>query len=110
VIDFVMTPEGKRVTKLTRTKSVTESAPAWSPDGSYLAFVACRECTTSDLYVMNADGSGVTRVTEDAALDGGSAWSPDGKTLAYHSDATGQWSEQAAFVPALLRAEISQSC
>jgi len=96
---FVVTPEGKGVTNLTRTKSVTDSAPAWSPDGGYLAFVACRECTTSDLCVMNADGSGVTRVTEDAALDGGPAWSPDGRTLAYHSDATGQWSEQAGFVP-----------
>ena len=50
-------------------------APAWSPDGSRLAFAA-----DSGIYLANADGSGVVRL-----IAGGSepAWSPDGRRIAF---------------------------
>lgn len=83
---YVMNPDGSDVRNLTGTDNVFESAPAWSPDGSRIAFVACTECTTPDIYVMNADGTGVTRLTDDAALDDAPAWSPDGTQIVYHSD------------------------
>ncbi len=64
-------------------------APAWSPDGAQTAFVSDRdrEAGIYDLYVMpapgpqaqvNADSSGVTRLTDDEAIDYSPAWSPDG--------------------------------
>ncbi len=35
---------------------------------------------------MNADGSGVTRLTNNADADRHPAWSPDGAKIAFHSD------------------------
>ena len=35
--------------------------------------------------MMNADGSGVTRLTYNDAVDSSPAWSPDGRRIAFHS-------------------------
>lgn len=40
---------------------------------------------------MNADGSGLKRLTNDAAHDGLPTWSPDGKSLAFVSNSGGAW-------------------
>ena len=37
----------------------------------------------SDIYVMNADGSGVRNLTRSAAPERGSTWSPDGRKIAF---------------------------
>lgn len=61
--------------------------PAWSPDGSQIAFISARfpEADLSsirDVYVVNADGKNLRRITnQDAALSSPS-WSPDGKWIA----------------------------
>jgi Tol biopolymer transport system component len=71
-----------------------DDAPAWSPDGRRIAFVSNRaesapclfhDCTgsTNELYVMDADGSDVTRLTETPHDEGGPAWSPDGTRILY---------------------------
>ena len=39
-----------------------------------------------DLYVMNADGTGLTRLTGWEGYDGDPVWSPDGTMLAFASD------------------------
>jgi Tol biopolymer transport system component len=96
---FVMNEDGSGVRNITGTERVYESSPTWSPDGRRLAYVACTECTTSDLYVMNADGGKVTRLTRDDALDGAPAWSPDGTRIAYQADATGTYSEDEGYIP-----------
>lgn len=72
------------------------SEPAWSPDGSSLAFVSygdrlgetCfHDCLPStEIYVVEADGSHSKRLTRDAANDQSPAWSPDGKRIAFVSD------------------------
>jgi Tol biopolymer transport system component len=49
-------------------------APAWSPDGTQLAFVSTRD-GNEEIYVMKADGTSVTRLTDDPADDGEPAWS-----------------------------------
>jgi Tol biopolymer transport system component len=58
-------------------------APALSPDGKQVAFVALNE-----LYVMTI-GSAPVALTHDSFYKQGPAWSPDGKTLAYVSDRDG---------------------
>ena len=44
-----------------------------------------------EIYVMNADGSGITRLTNNAARDGFPAWSPDGTKIAFVSDRDGNF-------------------
>ncbi|MFO7321730.1 MAG: hypothetical protein DIU68_008370 [Chloroflexota bacterium] len=59
--------------------------PAWSPDGSQIAFNANLDGTL-DIYVMNVDGTGLRRLTNDAAADGPPLWSPDGSQIAFWSE------------------------
>jgi len=58
-------------------------APALSPDGKHVAFVALNQ-----LYIMPIGGKPVA-LTHDTFYKQGPTWSPDGKTLAYISDRDG---------------------
>ena len=63
---------------------------AWSPDGSRLIF-SDNFCATTeaDLFVMNADGSGVTQVTDSPENELSKSWSPRGdKVVADFSTVT----------------------
>ncbi|MFW6097559.1 MAG: fibronectin type III domain-containing protein, partial [Chloroflexota bacterium] len=42
-----------------------------------------------DIYGMNADGSGLTNLSNSNASDNGASWSPDGRRLVFHSDREG---------------------
>jgi len=59
--------------------------PAWSPDGSQIAF-SSRRSGTSHVYVMNADGTGTRRLTTGKKNDSHPTWSPDGTRLAFERD------------------------
>jgi TolB protein len=50
-------------------------APAWSPDGGRIAFIGDRD-GNDQLYVMNADGSGLVRLTRGQADKDAPAWRP----------------------------------
>lgn len=62
--------------------------PTWSPDGTQIAFHSSRD-GNKEIYVMNADGSGLTRLTDNAASDLRPAWSPDGTRIAFSSNRDG---------------------
>ena len=53
--------------------SVTDAQPHWSPDGAKLLVTSDRDApgTNFEVYVMNANGTGVTRLTTDPAGDSG---------------------------------------
>ena len=53
-----------------------------------LAFVSERD-GNSEIYVINVDGTGLLRLTDNAAHDLDPAWSPDGKRIAFASDRAG---------------------
>jgi Tol biopolymer transport system component len=59
-------------------------SPAWSPDGRLIAFVAIGP-DRSEIAVMNADGSGVRRLTTNrhGVFDEEPTWSPDGRTIVF---------------------------
>jgi Tol biopolymer transport system component len=65
--------------------TIRDNSPSWSPDGTEIAFNRRPvNLVPGGIYVMNADGTGVTRpivtLGEDRFL--GDAWSPDGATIA----------------------------
>jgi TolB protein len=81
--------ERSNLAQFTKLSADTASAsePAFAPDGSRIAFVALRD-GNAEIYVMNADGSGSTRVTNDPLTDGRPSFTPDGQTIVFHSSRT----------------------
>lgn len=63
------------------TNIVADTEPAFSPDGSRIAFTR-----SNDIWVMNADGSGEVAVTGLEGPDSAPAWSPDGTQIVYVSN------------------------
>ncbi len=56
------------------------ASPTVSPDGRRIAFMSDR-ASSGDVYVANADGSDVRRITSDGGHHGRAYWSPDGQHL-----------------------------
>jgi Tol biopolymer transport system component len=93
---FVMSVDGTNLRPLTTTG--TDYDPHWSPDGTQIAFTrqeivksAGQRVATSDIFLMNADGDDVRRLT-----DGGSRstnlnphWAPDASKIVYVGGVTG---------------------
>ena len=75
-----------QLTKLT-PDTTSASDPAFSPDGSRIAFVSQRD-GNAEIYVMNADGTGATRLTNDPQPDGRPGFTPDGQSVVFHSART----------------------
>ncbi len=61
------------------------TTPAWSPDGKALVFTGY-DGGISDLFVVNADGTNLRRLTNDRYADLQPSWSPDGRTIAFATD------------------------
>jgi len=68
----------------------TATRPAVSPDGQTIAFMSRRDGNW-EIYRMQLDGSGLRRLTENAANDGLPVWSPDGRSIAFASNRGGPW-------------------
>jgi hypothetical protein len=78
----------KTIVPVTPGVAVGAAEPAWSPDGTKLAY-ASKIGGTGGIQIVNANGTGVTRVTTDSA-DGEPTWSPDGTKLAFIHVSTGR--------------------
>ncbi len=76
---------------LRRASADTGSAadPSISPDGSRIAFVSTRD-GNPEIYVMDADGSNLARVTNDPQADGRPVFTPDGAGLVFQSTRSGK--------------------
>ncbi|HEY7030105.1 MAG TPA: hypothetical protein VH482_02195 [Thermomicrobiales bacterium] len=70
--------------------AVPAEAPAWSPDRTKIAFFSPSPGTvdSSTLYVIGADGTGLRKLADFAAMDWWPAWSPDGTKIAFTSSAS----------------------
>jgi TolB protein len=82
--------QGKHEHRLTKEKGNPASPeglffqtdPAWSPDGTRIAFSSRRE-GTSHIYVMGWDGKNARRLTSGTMSDEHPSWSPDGKRILF---------------------------
>lgn len=93
----LVAPGGGEIVRVMQPGDLWESQPAWSPDGTQLAFVG--QLDTASLYVVNANGTGLRNLIPslpagvDAAPDTmpGPAWSPDGLRLLFTYGPNGIW-------------------
>lgn len=82
---WVTDTRGRASQRLTHD-TVVDSSPAWSFDGSKIVFVRGgnpdwvfvppQKRSTAEIYVMNADGTGITRLTHNKVGEGSPAWQP----------------------------------
>ena len=80
---FRMDPDGGNLQNLTNDPA-DDFYPAWSPDGSRIVFVSNRlegEFEGQHIYIMNANGSEVKRLTEMEGFE--PDWSPDGRYITF---------------------------
>jgi Tol biopolymer transport system component len=69
------------------------SKPAVSPDGSRIAYVLSR-----NIWLMNADGTGIRQLTTDSKFNDDPAWSPDGSRIAFSAGSPGAFDDADIFV------------
>ena len=77
---YTISPTSGPAVKL--TTSGRNSAPAWSPDGTLIAYVH-QAGKRRDIWLMNADGSNKRAITTSGRVVMGPAWSPDGTRIAF---------------------------
>jgi Tol biopolymer transport system component len=85
---YIMDDNGANLTRL--TTDVSDNAPAWSPDGSQVAFMSARDGNW-EVYIVDLANPKPRRLTTNPANDGLPAWSPDGQNIAFLSDRNGIW-------------------
>ena len=91
---YVANADGTGVVRLTNNSGYN-SYPRWSPDGSRIAFCSDRNGgeynwrEDADIYIANADGTGVVRLTNNSGYNSCPSWAPDGSRIAYVTDFNG---------------------
>jgi Tol biopolymer transport system component len=80
---FLINADGSNQTEI----AAGAKNPAWSPDRTRIAFTG--PGFYSEIWVMNADGSGALQLTNSHAQDQNPTWSPDGSKIAFVSDRDG---------------------
>jgi len=78
----IVQADGSGAHEITSTSTFHDNYPSWSPDGTRIVFESDRD-GANEIYSMNADGTGITRLTNNAVSDGYPSWSPDGLKITF---------------------------
>src|SRR5215211_9310760 len=104
---WVMDADGTNQTNLTNTPDTNEGQPAWSPDGTKIAFTGPGDLNEDgsgglgDVYVMDADGTNRTNLTDTPDfLEYRPSWAPSGAQLTFVREVPGEiiFEQQDIFV------------
>ena len=88
---WVVTVASGAANQITSGDDWNDSDPQWSPDGKKIAFVSDRtgkafdESRNTDVWVIDATGGTLTKISDHAQADSSPRWSPDGQTIAFLS-------------------------
>jgi len=80
---WISQADGTHAERLTSGDDASEHTPAWSPDGSWIAYTTW-EGGEGHLYKVSADGGTPERLSSTGAIYIGAAWSPDGQRIVLH--------------------------
>ena len=89
-IIYVMDANGSNIRRLMTNQTFSSQAeltPAWSPDGTRIAFTGmARDQEDSEIYILELGTLTLTQLTDNNVYDAHVAWSPDGQYLSFESD------------------------
>ena len=94
---YSMNADGTNQTRLTNNDTLDcslgdciDKHPSWSPDGTKIVFQKIYYINEGwQIYVMNADGTNQTNISNNDSDDEEPSWSPDGTKIAFTSDRDG---------------------
>lgn len=81
---YIMDADGSNEIRL--TNSIGSVYPSWSPDGTKIVFTSYDEKYNSDVFIIKADGTGLSQLSQDpTATSFLPSWSPDGTRIVFVS-------------------------
>ncbi|MBX3065445.1 MAG: PD40 domain-containing protein [Anaerolineae bacterium] len=94
---FLVEIESGNGFQLTHDTNMTIESPVWSPDSKNIVFSmepvrsgnTTHRSGLSEIFVINVDGSILTKLTDNSSSDVAPKWSPDGRHIAFISDRDG---------------------
>lgn len=92
---WIIQPDGRQQSQITKGMIVAGGQPSWSPDGQWLAFSGFQQYAQTpaqyDLWLVRPDGSDLLRLTDDATNSTDARWSPDGTRIISQWESEGLW-------------------
>src|SRR5262249_45219353 len=89
---YSMNPDGSQIRQMTSLPAPNmATGPVWSRDGKKIALTVYNGFGPGSIYIMNANGSGLTQLVTTPGGDQNPTFSPDGKRIAFMSNRTGNW-------------------
>ncbi len=81
-----MNADGSDLTRISYTINPWDQNRIWSPDSQKISFLTHRD-GNSEIYTINADGSGLINLTNSAEDEYEQIWSADGTKIAFYIEA-----------------------